>query len=135
MKNLIQGREHVFLHRDTKRVYTDVRHQFYYEAYELCQGPTPIQNFLMKEFNFSVNQGTIYHAWYKIKKKMEELTPRMFIKKYYGDEVVNGRGIEKLMDAYAAYQLSLHVENPTNPERRRIDIGRKVNELKMRASQ
>lgn len=133
MNHLIQDKEHVFQHRDTRRVYTDVRHQFYHDAYELCQGPTPIQRFLKENFNFSVNQQTIYHAWYKIKKKMEELTPRMFIKKYYGDEVVNGRGIEKLMDAYAAYQLSLHVENPTNPERKRIDIGRKVKELKERS--
>ena len=133
MNHLVTNKE-VFQHRDTKRVYTDLRHQFYYDAYELCQGPTPIQRFLKEEFNFSVNQQTIYHAWYKIKKKMEELTPREFIKKHYGDEVVNGRGIEKLMDAYAAYQLGLHVENPTNPERRRIDIGRKIKELNERAS-
>jgi hypothetical protein len=62
---------------------------------------------------------------------MQELTPRMFIKKYYGDTPV---GIEKLMDAYAAYQLGLHVENPTSPERKRIDIGRKIVELKERSS-
>lgn len=131
MNHLIQDKEHVFHHRDTRRVYTDVRHQFYYDAYELCQGPTPIQRFLKENYNFSVNQGTIYHAWYKIKKKMEELTPRMFIKKYYGDSSVS---IEKMMDAYAAYQLGLHVENPTKPERRRIDIGRKIVELKERSS-
>jgi hypothetical protein len=131
MNHLIQDKEHVFMHRDTKRVHTDIRQQFYYDAYNLCQGPTPIQKFLKDNYNFSVNQSTIYHSWYKIKKKMQELTPEGFMEKYFRGTSVD---VAKMMDAYAAYQLGLHVYNPTQPERRRMDIGRKINELKERAS-
>jgi hypothetical protein len=67
---------------------------------------------------------------------MEEMTPRMFIKKHYeSDTIINGRGIEKLMDAYAAYQLSLHIDHPTQPDRQRLDIKRKIVELKVRAGE
>lgn len=124
--------DHLFVERSRRNELALPRQVVYYDLME-SMGPTEAQRFLMEKYNWSVNQQTLYHAWYKVRRKMSELTPELFIKKYYGSDVVNGKGIAKLMDAYAAYQLSLHIDHPTQPDRRRLDIKRKVNELNDRA--
>jgi hypothetical protein len=63
---------------------------------------------------------------------MNEKTPSQFIKLIYGSDTVNGKGIYKLMDEYAAYQLGLHLEHPTNTKSDRLDIKNKINELNNR---
>jgi len=100
------------------------RQVLYHDLFErFGRSPTRMQRYLLEEYGWKVNQGTIYYSWYKVRSKMSEMSPLTFIKKNYGDNVVS---IDKMMREYAAYQLSLHTEQIGKT---RIDIKNKIKEL------
>jgi hypothetical protein len=132
IEQIIGDDHHIFMIVNRTYKQSHARHVVYYKAYELYGGPTKIMRYLKDRYNYKANQSTIYYAWYKIRKKMNEKTPSEFIKTYYGSDTINGKGIYKLMDEYAAYQLSLHLEHPTNEKSDRLDIKNKIKELNKR---
>ena len=132
MEQIIGDDHHIFMIVNRTYAQSHARHVVYYKAYELYGGPTKIMKYLFDRYNYKANQSTIYYAWYKIRKKMNEKTPREFIRMKYGEDAVNGKGIYRLMDEYAAYQLSLHLEHPTNEKSDRLDIKNKIKELNKR---
>jgi hypothetical protein len=73
MKEIIGKNDFVFKTRSRKDYLARIRHQIYYEMYQLCANPQRIKEFLKEEYNFSVNRATIYYAWYKIKTIGREL--------------------------------------------------------------
>lgn len=131
-KEIIGDRHRVFETRSSRYEIAHVRHQLLYDLYEEYKGVAEIIKHVDYLYRFRLSQSAIYYAWYKIRKKMNEKTPREFIRMKYGEDAVNGKGIYKLMDEYAAYQLSLHLEHPTNEKSDRLDIKYKIKELNER---
>lgn len=128
MKEIIGDNGHVFdkNQRPTRQM-GNIRHQIYHDAYNKYGGPTIIQKYLKETYNFSVNQSTIYYAWYKIKERNKEQTASQFIESRFGNGAyTQDKNIELLMIEYASYQLSLHVENEY---KNRFDIKNKIVEL------
>jgi hypothetical protein len=132
IEQIIGDDHHIFMIVNRTYEQSHARHMVYYKAYEHYKGPSKIMKYLKDRYNYKANQSTIYYAWYKIRNKMNEKTPSEFIKMKYGSDTVNGKGIYKLMDEYAAYQLSLHTEHPTNVKSDRLDIKNKIKELNER---
>ena len=124
IEEIIGGDHHLFQTKERSYSLSHPRQVIYHAAYERYKGPTAIQEYLLSTYQFSVNQSTIYYAWYKIKKKMNELTPQQFRDKYVG------LSINRIIELYAAYQLELHIDHPTQKDRKRLDIKQKVRELR-----
>jgi hypothetical protein len=129
---IIGDRHRVFETRSSMYEIAHVRQKVLYDIYEEYKGVAEIIKHVAHLYKFKLSQSAIYYAWYKIRNKMNEKTPSEFIKMKYGSDTVNGKGIYKLMDEYAAYQLSLHVEHPTNIKSDRLDIKNKIKELNER---
>ena len=124
MKEIIGDNHHVFdIHGRPTREIGDMRHRIYHDAYIKYGGPTAIQKYLMETYNFPVNQGTIYYAWYKMREKNKVLTARQFIDLKMGEDAYKDRDIERLMYEYMVYHMSLHMNLDL---RYRHDIKQKV---------
>lgn len=122
MKDIIGENHHLFLTRSRKEDISLPRQMIYYKAYERYQGCTEIKKYLKETYNFSVNQSTIYHAWYKHRKAMLDLTAEEFY--HMNKDTYNS--VFEIMDRYAAYQLGMHIGEG---EGYRVDIRRKAKQL------
>ena len=118
MKEIINGNHEIFKTRSRKAEVVRQRQEVYYHAFQKYQSPQKIQKYLLENYDFSVNQSTIYYSWRKVMTSLEELTPQQFEK---DNEIFNKY---ELAERYAAYQLSLHSDGYM-----RGDIRHKIQKL------
>lgn len=115
MKEIIGENHEIFKTRSRKAEIVQQRQMIYYSAFEKYASASKIQKYLIDEYNFSVNQSTIYYSWRKVMTSLGEMTPQEF---EADNQIFNKY---ELAERFAAYQLSRHLDGYM-----RGDIKRKI---------